>query len=153
MSLLQTVNPNNVPGRVAVITRMGEKGMRRCLPGLIQAVQEAGQIVTWVTDPMHGNTESCGRFKTRQYENIRAEIEAFFDVHEEMGTVPGGIHLEMTGENVTECIGGGAQVRGHGGTWRGGLGHSLETSVAHGWWDRTVSLGPVWLGAGGTGLA
>lgn len=110
VSLLQTVNPNNVPGRVAVITRMGEKGMRRCLPGLIQAVQEAGQIVTWVTDPMHGNTESCGRFKTRQYENIRAEIEAFFDVHEEMGTVPGGIHLEMTGENVTECIGGGAQV-------------------------------------------
>lgn len=60
---------------------------------------------------MHGNTETCAGYKTRRYENIRAEVEAFFDVHAAMNTVPGGIHLEMTGDNVTECIGGGAQVR------------------------------------------
>lgn len=68
------------------------------------------QIVTWVCDPMHGNTESCNGFKTRRYENVRAEVEAFFDVHDALGSVPGGVHLEMTGDNVTECIGGGSAV-------------------------------------------
>jgi len=110
VELIETVNPNNVEGRVTIITRMGEKKMREFLPGLITAVKESKQNVTWVTDPMHGNTESCEGFKTRRYENIRAEVEAFFDVHEQMGTVPGGIHLEMTGDNVTECLGGGSAV-------------------------------------------
>ena len=66
--------------------------------------------MTWVCDPMHGNTESCAGFKTRRYERVRAEVEAFFDVHAAMGTVPGGVHLEMTGDDVTECLGGGSDV-------------------------------------------
>ncbi|KAK9811678.1 hypothetical protein WJX72_008213 [[Myrmecia] bisecta] len=110
VSLIQAFNPENTPGRLAVIVRMGAAKVRKHLPALLQAVQASGQIVTWVCDPMHGNTESCNGYKTRRYENIRAEVEAFFDVHEEQGTVPGGIHLEMTGDNVTECIGGGASI-------------------------------------------
>lgn len=110
VSLIQTFNPDNVPGRLAVIVRMGAQKLREKLPVLVNAVTAAGQTVAWVCDPMHGNTESCSGFKTRRYDNIRAEVEAFFDVHEELGTVPGGIHLEMTGDNVTECIGGGSSV-------------------------------------------
>lgn len=110
VSLIATLNPENVPGRLSVIVRMGADKLREKLPGLIEAVQESGQIVTWVCDPMHGNTESCNGYKTRRYDNVRAEIEAFFDVHEQMGSVPGGVHLEMTGDDVTECIGGGSSV-------------------------------------------
>ncbi len=76
------------------------------------AVTTHPQVVTWVCDPMHGNTESVAGYKTRRYDNIRAEVEAFFDVHEQLGTVPGGVHLEMTGDDVTECVGGGAMVSG-----------------------------------------
>eukprot|EP00889_Picochlorum_renovo_P008454 jgi/Picre1/35484/NNA_002946.t1 len=104
------MNPENTPGRLAVIVRMGAAKLRENFPRLIQAVQEAGQTVTWVCDPMHGNTESCNGYKTRRYDNVRAEVEAFFDVHQEMGSIPGGVHLEMTGDDVTECIGGGSSV-------------------------------------------
>lgn len=110
VSLIATLNPNNVPGRLAVIVRMGAAKLRQKLPAFIDAVRQSGQVVTWVCDPMHGNTEAVAGFKTRRYDNIRAEIEAFFDVHDQMGSVPGGIHLEMTGANVTECIGGGSMV-------------------------------------------
>lgn len=110
ITLIKALNPSNTPGRLSVIVRMGAKNVRAKLPALLRAVKESGQIVTWVTDPMHGNTETCAGYKTRRYENVRAEIEAFFDVHEEVGTIPGGLHLEMTGDNVTECIGGGANV-------------------------------------------
>jgi len=110
VALVASLNPSNEPGRLAVIVRMGAKGVRAALPGLIGAVEEAGQVVTWVCDPMHGNTETCNGYKTRRYENVRAEVEAFFDVHDGMGTVPGGVHLEMTGDDVTECVGGGAMV-------------------------------------------
>lgn len=110
VSMVATFNPDNIPGRLAVISRMGPSVIRDKLPALIEAVEQAGQVVTWICDPMHGNTETAGGYKTRRYENIRAEVEGFFDVHEELGTVPGGIHLEMTGDNVTECIGGGAQI-------------------------------------------
>lgn len=110
VSLVATLNPTNEAGRLAVIVRMGPSKLRTHLPPLIEAIADSGQTVTWVCDPMHGNTESVGGYKTRRYDNIRAEIEAFFDVHEQMGTVPGGVHLEMTGDNVTECIGGGANV-------------------------------------------
>eukprot|EP00879_Flechtneria_rotunda_P027834 GHRR01029841.1.p1 GENE.GHRR01029841.1~~GHRR01029841.1.p1 ORF type:complete len:213 (+),score=72.55 GHRR01029841.1:282-920(+) len=110
VSLIASLNPDNIPGRLAVIVRMGAQKLRQKLPALIEAVEQAGQVVAWVCDPMHGNTESCAGFKTRRYENIRAEVEAFFDVHDEMGSVPGGVHLEMTGDNVTECVGGGSQV-------------------------------------------
>ncbi|KAK9813815.1 hypothetical protein WJX73_010791 [Symbiochloris irregularis] len=110
VSLIATLNPENTPGRLAVIVRMGADQVHKKLPGLVRAVQQAGQTVTWISDPMHGNTESCNGYKTRRYDRVRAEVEAFFDVHEALGTVPGGVHLEMTGDNVTECLGGGSSI-------------------------------------------
>jgi 3-deoxy-7-phosphoheptulonate synthase len=111
VSLIATLNPDNTPGRISIIVRMGATKLREVFPTLIEAVKEAGQVVTWVCDPMHGNTESCNGYKTRRFDNVKGEIEAFFDVHEQMGSIPGGVHLEMTGENVTECIGGGSSVK------------------------------------------
>ncbi|KAG8373385.1 hypothetical protein BUALT_Bualt11G0018900 [Buddleja alternifolia] len=110
-NLVEILNPNNKPGRITVIVRMGAENMRVKLPHLIRAVRGAGQIVTWVCDPMHGNTikAPCG-LKTRAFDAILAEVRAFFDVHEQEGSNPGGIHLEMTGQNVTECIGGSRTV-------------------------------------------
>lgn len=110
VELLEAINPDNVPGRVALIVRMGAEKLRAKLPGLIDAVERAGLVVTWICDPMHGNTESVAGLKTRRFDRVKAEVEAFFDVHEARGTVPGGVHLEMTGEDVTECLGGGANV-------------------------------------------
>ncbi|CAD6211404.1 unnamed protein product [Miscanthus lutarioriparius] len=111
VKLIDILNPTNKPGRITVITRMGAENMRVKLPHLIRAVRQAGQIVTWITDPMHGNTikAPCG-LKTRPFDNILAEVRAFFDVHEQEGSHPGGVHLEMTGQNVTECIGGSRTV-------------------------------------------
>ena len=108
--MISALNPNNVPGRLAVIVRMGAENLREKLPALIRAVQSAGQCVAWICDAVHGNTETVNGYKTRRYDRIRAEVEAFFDVHEEMGSWPGGLHVEMTGQNVTECIGGGSQI-------------------------------------------
>ncbi|KAM7520791.1 hypothetical protein LguiB_019753 [Lonicera macranthoides] len=107
VKLIEILNPQNKAGRITIITRMGAENMRVKLPHLIRAVRGAGQIVTWVSDPMHGNTikAPCG-LKTRPFDSIRAEVTAFFDVHEQEGSHPGGVHLEMTGQNVTECIGG-----------------------------------------------
>ncbi|KAG8369198.1 hypothetical protein BUALT_Bualt15G0126200 [Buddleja alternifolia] len=111
VKLIEILNPQNKPGRITIITRMGAENMRVKLPHLIRAVRRAGQIVTWVSDPMHGNTikAPCG-LKTRPFDSIRAEVRAFFDVHEQEGSHPGGVHLEMTGQNVTECIGGSQTV-------------------------------------------
>ena len=105
--LVTTLNPNNQPGRLTLIHRFGAKDIEKSLPRLIQAVRETGQTVLWVCDPMHGNTESTvGGYKTRRLENIMAELELAFDVHEANGSRLGGVHLEMTGEDVTECTGG-----------------------------------------------
>ncbi|XP_062215439.1 phospho-2-dehydro-3-deoxyheptonate aldolase 1, chloroplastic-like [Phragmites australis] len=111
VKLIEILNPSNKPGRITIITRMGAENMRVKLPHLIRAVRHAGQIVTWITDPMHGNTikAPCG-LKTRPFDSILAEVRAFFDVHEQEGSHPGGVHLEMTGQNVTECIGGSRTV-------------------------------------------
>ncbi|KAG2540314.1 hypothetical protein PVAP13_9NG544300 [Panicum virgatum] len=111
VKLIEILNPSNKPGRITVITRMGAENMRVKLPHLIRAVRQAGLIVTWITDPMHGNTikAPCG-LKTRPFDSILAEVRAFFDVHEQEGSHPGGVHLEMTGQNVTECIGGSRTV-------------------------------------------
>ncbi|KAF0899238.1 hypothetical protein E2562_015900 [Oryza meyeriana var. granulata] len=111
VKLIEILNPSNKPGRITIITRMGAENMRVKLPHLIRAVRRAGQIVTWITDPMHGNTikAPCG-LKTRPFDSILAEVRAFFDVHEQEGSHPGGVHLEMTGQNVTECIGGSRTV-------------------------------------------
>nr|CAA75093.1 3-deoxy-D-arabino-heptulosonate 7-phosphate synthase [Morinda citrifolia] len=104
--LIDILNPQNKAGRITVITRMGAENMRVKLPHLIRAVRRAGQIVTWVSDPMHGNTIKAPGLKTRSFDSIRAEVRAFFDVHDQEGSCPGGVHLEMTGQNVTECVGG-----------------------------------------------
>lgn len=105
--ICDAVNPENIPGRLTIIVRMGAEKLRKNLPGLIRAVQREGRSVLWISDPVHGNTRKAENgFKTRDFDNIRAELRAFFDVHDEMGSHPGGVHLEMTGEDVTECVGG-----------------------------------------------
>ncbi|XP_073119423.1 phospho-2-dehydro-3-deoxyheptonate aldolase 2, chloroplastic-like [Henckelia pumila] len=107
VKLIDILNPQNRPGRITVIVRMGAENLRVKFPYLIRAVRQAGQIVTWVSDPMHGNTikAPCG-LKTRSFDAIRAEVRAFFDIHDQEGSFPGGVHMEMTGQNVTECVGG-----------------------------------------------
>ncbi|EFJ08096.1 hypothetical protein SELMODRAFT_185647 [Selaginella moellendorffii] len=111
VKLIDILNPQNKPGRLTVVVRMGAEKLRMKLPHLIRAVRTAGQIVTWVSDPMHGNTiKTPSGLKTRPFDSIRAELKAFFDVHDQEGSHPGGVHLEMTGQNVTECIGGSKSV-------------------------------------------
>ncbi len=106
-ALVQTLNPNNQPGRLTLIHRFGAGNIERGLPELIQAVRSLGQTVLWICDPMHGNTESTASgLKTRRFENILKELELAFDVHEEQGSRLGGVHFELTGEDITECIGG-----------------------------------------------
>ncbi|XP_076938258.1 phospho-2-dehydro-3-deoxyheptonate aldolase 1, chloroplastic-like [Bidens hawaiensis] len=107
VKLIDILNPQNKPGRITIVIRMGAENMRVKLPHLIRAVRRAGQTVTWVTNPMHGNTiEAPSGLRTRSFDAIMAEVREFFDVHEQEGSYPGGVHLEMTGQNVTECIGG-----------------------------------------------
>jgi 3-deoxy-7-phosphoheptulonate synthase len=105
--LVQTLNPQNQPGRLTLIHRFGAKDIDRALPPAIEAVRRTGQSVLWVCDPMHGNTEtSSGGLKTRRFENILREIETAFRIHAELGSYLGGVHIELTGEDVTECTGG-----------------------------------------------
>src|SRR5690606_15499877 len=105
--LLAVLNPNNEPGRIVLIHRMGAKEVEKRLPGMIQAVRATGSPVLWVCDPMHGNTEtSSSGLKTRRFENIVAEVESAFRIHREMGSWLGGVHFELTGDDVTECTGG-----------------------------------------------
>lgn len=105
--LLATLNPNNEPGRIVLIHRMGVKDIEQRLPPLIQAVRATGSPVLWMCDPMHGNTETASSgLKTRRFDNIVAELEAAFRIHREMGSWLGGVHFELTGEDVTECTGG-----------------------------------------------
>lgn len=107
LEILNTFNPDNIPGRVTLITRMTATGIREKLPAIIKKVQAEGKHVVWVSDPVHGNGfQAENGFKTRKFDDIREELEAFFDVHRECGSHPGGIHLEMTGKDVTECLGG-----------------------------------------------
>jgi len=107
LEILETFNPDNIPGRVTLITRMTAKGIREKLPAVIKAVQAKGLHVVWCSDPVHGNGfKAENGYKTRSFDAIRDELEAFFDVHKECGSHPGGIHLEMTGKDVTECLGG-----------------------------------------------
>ncbi|HEV7139461.1 MAG TPA: 3-deoxy-7-phosphoheptulonate synthase class II [Steroidobacteraceae bacterium] len=105
--LVTTLNPQNQPGRLTLIHRFGAKDIATMLPKAIEAVRETGQSVLWVCDPMHGNTEtSTGGLKTRRFENILAELETAFRIHAQMGSHLGGVHIELTGEDVTECTGG-----------------------------------------------
>jgi 3-deoxy-7-phosphoheptulonate synthase len=105
--LIRVLNPNNEPGRLVLIHRFGAKTIEDGLPELIRAARETGSPVLWVCDPMHGNTESTADgTKTRRFDNIVSELESAFRVHQDMGSYLGGVHLELTGENVTECTGG-----------------------------------------------
>lgn len=105
--LIATLNPQNEPGRMVLIHRMGVKEIEKRLPPLIQAVRATGSPVLWMCDPMHGNTETASSgLKTRRFENIVAELEAAFRIHQEMGSWLGGVHFELTGDDVTECTGG-----------------------------------------------
>ncbi len=107
LGLIETLNPDNIPGRLTLIHRFGATGVEEGLPKLINTVVEAGARVLWMCDPMHGNTESTRNgFKTRRFENILSELEASFRIHKEMDSWLGGVHFELTGENVTECTGG-----------------------------------------------
>ncbi|NNF18112.1 MAG: 3-deoxy-7-phosphoheptulonate synthase, partial [Gammaproteobacteria bacterium] len=105
--LLSVLNPSNEPGRIVLIHRFGAEHIEERLPGLIKAVQATGSLVLWVCDPMHGNTEtSSAGPKTRRFENILSEVESAFRVHKACGSRLGGVHIELTGDNVTECTGG-----------------------------------------------
>jgi len=107
VGLAEKLNPDHEPGRLTFITRLGAGKVRDVLPGLVTGVAEAGHEVGWVCDPMHGNTiTTASGFKTRLFTDMAAELDGFFDVHEQLGTWPGGIHIELTGEDVTECLGG-----------------------------------------------
>lgn len=107
ITIINTMNPKNIPGRLTIIVRMGAEKIRKNLPGLIRAVQREGKSVLWISDPVHGNSRKTGNgYKTRDFDTIRSELRAFFDVHDEMGSHPGGVHIKMTGEDVTECVGG-----------------------------------------------
>ncbi|KQP58676.1 class II 3-deoxy-7-phosphoheptulonate synthase [Methylobacterium sp. Leaf112] len=106
IGLIDQLNPGNEGGRLTLICRFGADKVGDHLPGLIRAVEREGRKVVWVCDPMHGNTISAGGYKTRPFERVMQEIESFFGIHRAEGTIAGGIHLEMTGKDVTECTGG-----------------------------------------------
>lgn len=105
--LVERLDPDNEPGRLTIITRMGAGYVRDALPPIIEAVEATGRKVAWVCDPMHGNTfETATGYKTRAFSQVADELNGFFDVHHELGTWPGGVHVELTGDDVTECVGG-----------------------------------------------
>jgi len=105
--LIDALNPDNIPGRLTLITRMGADVLPEKLPALVRKVQQEGRKVIWSSDPMHGNTEKAtSGYKTRNFDNIMREISQFFSVHKAEGSYAGGVHLEMTGQHVTECTGG-----------------------------------------------
>ncbi len=104
---IDVMNPDNEPGRLSLIARMGAGQVKEKLTPLVKAVKKEGRNVAWICDPMHGNTQvSSTGYKTRKFDNILSEVRDFFAVHNEQGTHAGGVHFEMTGQNVTECVGG-----------------------------------------------
>ena len=107
VALAERLNPDRVPGRLTLISRMGAGRVTEVLPAIVEKVEANGHPVVWVCDPMHGNTrETAGGVKTRQFEDVAAEVHGFFEVHQKLGTFPGGLHIELTGDDVTECLGG-----------------------------------------------
>jgi len=113
-SLIRVLNPDDEPGRLVLIHRMGANGVADKLPGLIEAAKSTGSPLLWICDPMHGNTEKTSTgVKTRQFSNIQAELEQAFEIHAACGSRLSGVHLELTGENVTECTGGARELNEH----------------------------------------
>ncbi|WP_431963470.1 class II 3-deoxy-7-phosphoheptulonate synthase [Nocardia sp. bgisy134] len=108
---VERLDPNNEPGRLTIVSRMGNNKVRDVLPPIIEKVQATGHQVIWQCDPMHGNThEASTGFKTRHFDRIVDEVQGFFEVHRALGTHPGGLHIELTGEDVTECLGGAQDI-------------------------------------------
>ncbi|MBK1786136.1 class II 3-deoxy-7-phosphoheptulonate synthase [Prauserella cavernicola] len=108
---VERLDPRNEPGRLTLIARMGNGKVREVLPGIVEKVESSGHKVIWQCDPMHGNThESSNGYKTRHFDRIVDEVQGFFEVHHRLGTYPGGIHVELTGEDVTECLGGAQEI-------------------------------------------
>jgi 3-deoxy-7-phosphoheptulonate synthase len=111
VGLCEQLNPGRVPGRLSLISRLGVARVEELLPPLIRAVRDAGHPVVWVCDPMHGNTfVSAGGRKTRHLDHVLEELRSFFRAHRAEGTWPGGVHVELTGDDVTECLGGAEEV-------------------------------------------
>lgn len=111
LKVIETLNPEQEEGKITLIVRMGAHLIEERFPAILQAVHAAGHSVVWSSDPMHGNTiKASNGYKTRDVSNIMKEVQSFFDIHATQGTVAGGVHFEMTGNNVTECIGGAFQI-------------------------------------------
>ena len=107
LAIADALDPDRIPGRITFITRMGADKVTRILPPLIEGVEASGRKVAWVCDPMHGITfETANGYKTRAYAAVVDELNGFFDVHDQLGSWPGGVHVELTGDDVTECLGG-----------------------------------------------
>ncbi len=114
LRLIAKLNPRNEPGRLTVICRMGAEAAQEKVPPLVRAVAREGLSVVWSCDPMHGNTiKSSNGYKTRPFERILSEVRSFFAVHQAEGTCAGGVHIEMTGQDVTECLGGAQEITEH----------------------------------------
>ncbi|MGH3159684.1 MAG: class II 3-deoxy-7-phosphoheptulonate synthase [Streptosporangiaceae bacterium] len=123
LALIDALDPEREPGRLTLVTRMGAGRVRDALPALVERVTAHGAQVAWVCDPMHGNTfETADGHKTRRCDDVLAEVAGFFEVHRALGTHPGGIHIEFTGDDVTECLGGGEHVA------ESDLSHRYETA-------------------------
>jgi 3-deoxy-7-phosphoheptulonate synthase len=111
LRLIDRLDPEREDGRLTFITRMGAGQVREALPPIVEKVTAAGATVLWICDPMHGNTfESSTGYKTRRFDDVVDEVRGFFEVHKQLGTVPGGIHVELTGSDVTECLGGSGAI-------------------------------------------
>ena len=111
VELCERLNPDRLPGRLTLVTRLGAERVHDLLPPLVRAVEAEGHPVVWACDPMHGNTfTSAGGRKTRRFDDILSELRSFFDVHRDEGTWPGGVHVELTGDDVTECLGGAEEI-------------------------------------------
>jgi 3-deoxy-7-phosphoheptulonate synthase len=123
LELIEVLDPGHESGRLTLITRMGADRIRQALPPLVEKVAASGAVVVWVCDPMHGNTvEAASGQKTRYFDDVLDEVVGFFEVHHALGTHPGGIHIEFTGDDVTECIGGGDHIA------ESDLSHRYETT-------------------------
>jgi len=123
LELTEALNPGQEPGRLTLTTRMGARRIRQALPPLVEKVTASRAAVVWVCDPMHGNTvEAASGHKTRNFDDVLDEVAGFFEVHRALGTYPGGIHIEFTGDDVTECIGGGHRIA------ESDLSHRYETT-------------------------
>jgi len=123
LELIEALDPDREPGRLTLTTRMGARRIRQALPPLVEKVTASGATVVWVCDPMHGNTvEAADGRKTRNFDDVLDEVAGFFEVHQSLGTHPGGIHIEFTGDDVTECLGGGHPIA------ESDLSHRYETT-------------------------